>query len=169
MPTNFLEASGTNGFVSAPINLLSTEINTLGSGSAAISSVGGSSGVFDQSSFGNCPWLSIYFTSGGAFTPVVGQCLYGWFLLSPDGGASFETEVATPSTTVLALSRNPDFIIPLDNAAYATGNIRWCQGRFVKAPWESSKIIVQNVGGASPVALPSSGNLIKAGGVAIQY
>jgi hypothetical protein len=169
MATNFLEAAGTNGFVAAPANLLSTEINTLGSGSAAISSVGGTSGVFSQSSFSNCPWLSIYFVSGGAFTPVVGQCLYGWFVLSTDGGTTFETQVATPSTTVLALSRNPDFIIPLDNAAYASGNIRWCQGRFVKAPWESFKIIVQNVGGASPVALPASGNLIKAGGVAIQY
>jgi hypothetical protein len=168
MPINFLEAAGTNGFVSAPINLLSTELNTLAGGSAAISSVGGASGVFTQTSFGNCPWLSLYFTAGGAFTPVVGQCLYGWFALSPDG-TNFETQVATPSSTVLAISRSPDFIIPLDNAAFATGNIRWCQGRFIKAPWESCKLIVQNVGGSSPVALPSSGNLIKAGGVAIQY
>jgi hypothetical protein len=169
MATNFLNAPGTNGFISAPVNLMSTELNTLGSGAAAISTVGGSSGVFTQASFGNAAWLSIYFTAGGAFTPVVGQCLYGWFLLSPDGGSNFETQVATPSATVLALSRNPDFIVPLDNAAYASGNIRWCQGRFIKAPWESFKVVVQNIGGASPVALSASGHLIKAGGVAIQY
>jgi hypothetical protein len=169
MATNFLEAPGTNGFISAPINLLSSEINTLGGGAAAVSSVGGTSGVFNQTSFGNANWLSLYFTAGGAFTPVVGQCLYGWFLLSPDGGSNFETQVATPSTTVLALSRNADFIISFDNAAYATSNIRWCQGRFIKAPWESCKVLLQNIGGSSPVALPASGNLIKAGGVAIQY
>jgi hypothetical protein len=169
MATNFLEAAGTNGFVAAPINLQSTELNALAGGSAATSSVGGSSGVFTQTSFSNCPWISVYFTSGGTFTPVVGQCLYGWFLLSPDGGSTFETAVSTPSATVLALSRSPDFIIPLDNAAFASGNIRWCQGRFIKAPWESTKVLIQNVGGSSPVALPATGNLIKAGGVAIQY
>jgi hypothetical protein len=166
MATNFLDASGTNGFIAAPTNLLSTELNTLAGGAAATSSV---AGPFSQSTFSNAPWCSLYFSAGGAFTPVIGQCLYGWFLLSTDGGTTFETVVATPSTTVLALSRNPDFIVPLDNAAYASGNIRWCQGRFIKAPWESFKVVVQNIGGGSPVALPASGNLIKAGGIAIQF
>lgn len=166
MTTNFLLASGTNGFIQTPINLLSTEINTLGSGSAAISSVGGSSGVFNQSSTSNAPFGSIYFVAGGSFTPSAGQYLAGWFLLSTDGGTTFETAVSTPSTTVQALSRSPDFIIPLDNAAFASGNIRWCQGRFIQLPWESYKVLLQNSG---TTALPSSGNLIKVGSTAIQY
>jgi hypothetical protein len=168
MATNFLNSAGSNGFISAPINLMSTELNALGSGAAATSSVGGASGVFSQTNFSSAAWLSIYFTAGGAFTPVVGQCLYGWFLKSPDGGSTFESAIATPSTTVLALPRSPDFIIPLDNVAFASGNIKWAQS-FIKSPWEFSKVIIQNIGGSSPVALSASGHTIKAGGVAIQY
>jgi hypothetical protein len=166
MATNFLDAPGTNGFIATPFNLLTTEINTLGSGSAATSSVGGTSGVFNQTNFANGIWGSIYFTSGGAFTPTTGQALLGWFLISPDGGTTFESVIATPSTTVAALSRTPDFVIPLDNAAFASGNIRWAQGRYVKLPWESCKILVQNTG---TTALPASGNIIKCGPVAVQY
>lgn len=166
MTTNFLQASGTNGFIATPFNLLSTEINTLGSGSAATSSVGGSSGVFSQSNSSSAIWGSAYFTAGGSFTPTAGQALLGWLLLSPDGGTTFETAVSTPSTTVAALSRTPDFVIPLDNAAFASGNIRWCQGRFIQLPWESYKVLLQNTG---TTALPSSGNLIKVGPTAIQY
>lgn len=166
MATNFLEAAGTNGFIATPFNLLSTELNTLANGAAALSSVGGTSGVFSQSNNANGIWGSLYFSAGGAFTPAAGGYLAGWFLRSPDGGTSFETEVATPSGTVAALARTPDFIIALDNAAFASGNIRWCQGGKVQLPWESYKLLLQNNSG---VALPSSGNLIKVGPTAIQY
>lgn len=168
MAINLLNAAGTNGFISAPINLMSTELNALGSGAAATSSVGGSSGVFTQADFGSAPWLSIYFNAGGVSTPVLGQCLYGWFLKSPDGGSTFEAAISTPSTTVLALPRSPDFIIPLDNAALASGNIKWAQGTAIKSPWEACKILIQNLGGSSPTALSASGHTILAGGVALQ-
>ena len=164
--TNFLETPGTNGFIATPFNLQSTELNALGSGACATSSVGGTSGVFSQTNTVSAPWLSIYFTSGGAFTPIVGQALYGWFLLSPDGGTNFETQTATCSATVPPLARGPDFIIPLSNAAYASGNDAWAAGRIVPAPWESFKIIVWNTG---TTALPATGNLIKTGPTAIQY
>ena len=166
MPTNFLEAAGTNGFIATQFNLLSTELNALASGAAATSSVGGSSGVFSQTNNANAIWGSLYFTSGGAFTPTAGGYLAGWFLPSTDGGTTFEALVSTPSATVLALSRPPDFVITLDNAAYASGNIRWCSGRKVMLPWESYKVVLQNLSG---VALPATGNLIKVGPVAIQY
>ncbi len=167
MATDFLLDAGTNGFKATPFNLLSTELNALTAGSAATSSVGGSSGVFGQTNWVNCPFGSIYFTSGGSFTPSAGDFLSGWFLLSTDGGTTFETAVSTPSTSVSALSRAPDFVIPLDNAAFASGNIRWCQGRFVQMPWESCKVLLQS--NLASVTLPATGNLIKLGPVAIQY
>ena len=167
MPSNFLENPGTNGFTATPYSLLSTELNSLANGAAAVSSVGGAStsGVFTQTDTHSAIWGSLYFTAGGAFTPTAGGFLAGWFLLSPDG-TNFETEVATPSATVPALSRAPDFTVPLDVAAFASGNIRWCQGRFIMLPWESNKVLLQNMSGA---ALPSSGNLVSAGPVAIEY
>jgi len=166
MATNFLLAAGTNGFIASPINLLSSELNSLANGAAATSSVGGSSGVFSQSSFSQALWDSLYFVAGGAFTPNAGGIIPLWFLLSPDGGTTFESLVATPSATVPALSRTPDAVIVFDNAAFAANNIRWCSGRRIDAAWESFKVVAQNLTG---VTLPSSGNLIKAGGVTDQY
>ena len=170
MATNFLNAAGTNGFIQASFNLLTTELNALGSGSAATSSVGGSSGVFTQSNYSNAIWTGIQFNSGGSFTPVAGQVLLGWFLLSMDGGSTFEALISTPSTTVPALGRPADFVIPLyeGGAAWASGNKRNLTGRYVKAPWESHKIVLQNFG-ASAAALPASGNTLTAVGMAVQY
>lgn len=168
MATNFLDAAGTNGLIQAAFNLQTTELNSLGSGSAATSSVGGSSGVFAQSNWSNAIWGGIYFTAGGAFTPTAGGYLAGWFLLSFDGGTTFESLISTPSTTVLALGRAPDFVIPTyeGGAAWANTNIRWQQGRFCKVPWESHKVVIQNLSGA---ALPASGNTLKGTGMAVQY
>jgi hypothetical protein len=170
--TTFLESPGTNGFVVTPFNLQSTELNALASGACATSSVGGTSGVFSQANAAvggsGAIWGSTYFTSGGAFTPVVGQALYGWFLLSPDGGTTFETQTATCSTTVPPLPRGPDFVIPLSNAAYASGNDAWVGGRFVQLPFESYKVVIWNTaGGAAATALPATGNLVKTGPAAI--
>ena len=72
MATDFLLDAGTRGFKATPFNLLSTELNTLGNGSAATSSVGGTSGVYSQTNWVNCPFGSVYFTGGGAFTPSAG-------------------------------------------------------------------------------------------------
>lgn len=169
MTANFLNTSGTNGLIQAQFSLFTTELNTLGSGTAVTSSVNGTSGVFTQSNYSNAEFAGIQFKSGGAFTPVVGQVLVGWFLLSQDGGSTFETVIATGSTTQPAVGRPPDFTIPLyENAAWASGNIRSISGRYIKTPWESHKVVIQNFG-ASAVALPASGNVISATGLAIQY
>jgi hypothetical protein len=161
MTTTLQLDPGTQGWkTSAVVNLQTTELNSLASGAAATSSVGGggSNGEFSQTDFASAPMLEIWFTAGGAFTPSAGGALYGWFLKSPDGGTSFESIVATPSTTVQALSRSPDFVIPLDNAAYASGNIRF--GGQVQAPAPTTKVVIQNMSGA---ALPASGNKVTAG------
>lgn len=168
MPTNFLDTAGTNGFIQAQFNLMTTELNTLGSGLAATSSVGGTSGVFTQTNWANAIWGGIQFKSGGAFTPTAGGIIAGWFLISQDGGSTFEAVIATASATVMALGRAPDFVIPTyeGGAAWASGNIRALQGRFIKTPWESHKIVFQNLSG---VALPASGNVLSGTGQAIQY
>jgi hypothetical protein len=168
MVANFLDTAGTGGFIQTVFNLQTTELNTLASGAAATSSVGGTAGVFTQTNWSNAIWGSAYFVSGGAFTPTSGGYLAGWFLLSPDAGSTFETLISTPSTTVLALGRVPDFVIPVyeGGTAWAATNQRASQGRFFKAPWESHKIVIQNLSGA---ALPASGNVVKAVGMAVQY
>lgn len=166
MTANFLEAAGTNGFIATPFALLTTELNALANGAAATSSVNGTSGVFSQTNDANAIWGSLFFTAGGAFTPAAGGYLAGWFLPSPDGGTTFESAVATASSTVPALARSPDFVVPLDAAALASGNIKWVQGRRAQLPFESYKVLVQNMSGA---ALPATGNTIKNGPVATQY
>ena len=168
MATNFLHAAGTHGFIVTPFALETTELNALGAGAAAVSSVGGSSGVFTQSHTANAQEAAIWFKSGGTFTPAAGQALLGWFLGYDSVNTAYETEVATPSTTVPALSRQPDFIIPLDNAAFASGNLRFASGAngVVPAPWTDFKVLIQNWGAT---ALPASGNVIYCGPVAEQY
>lgn len=166
MATNFLYATGTNGFLTAPISLMTTELNALASGGAATSSVNGTSGKFSQSSLGSGIWGSAYFTAGGASTPAVGGHIACWFLLSTDGGTTFEAAISTPSTTVAALARAPDFVIPFDNVALSAGNIKWCQGRRILLPAEGWKLLVQNNTGN---ALSATGHVISCGSVATQY
>lgn len=160
MTTNFLEAAGTNGFIATPFNLMTTELNTLGNGANAVSSVGGTSGVFTQTNFADGIWGEIHFKAGGAFTPTAGGYLAGWFLYSPDGGTTFEKVVAATD-----LPRPPDFIIPLFASAYALSDIQQASG-IVRLPWWSTKVYIGNRSG---VSLPASGNVIQAGPVAVQY
>lgn len=168
--TNFLESAGTNGFIATPFSLMTTELNTLTYGSAVTSSVNGTSGVFSQSSGGSSIWCSIWLKLGGNFaaTPAVGGVIEGWFLRSSDGGTTFESAVATASSTVAALPRAPDFILPASAATYASGNLIWAAGDYVKLPWTSYKVIIQNLLGTS-ASTASSGNILTCGPTAIQY
>lgn len=161
MTTNFLEYSGgTNGFLTAPFNLQTTELNALANGSNAVSSVGGTSGVFTQASWGNGIWGVADFVAGGAFTPTAGGYLAGWFLFSPDGGTTFEKVVAATD-----MPRSPDFIIPLFASAYASNDVSQSSGIF-RIPFWSNKVYIANHSG---VSLPATGNIIKGASVAIQY
>ena len=169
MATNFLEYSGgSNGWLTSPVQFMTTELNTLGNGSAATSSV---AGPWTQSSLGSGQICLAYFTWGTAFTPsTVGGNLTCWWLNSPDGGTNFESVIATPSSSVPALGRPPDFIIPLYENGTSLGStagtlVKMCQAPFIY-PWVKTKLLVQNNCG---VALPASGNSIYIGSVANQY
>jgi hypothetical protein len=146
---------------------MSSELDGLKNGAGAISSIGGKDGVFTREQTGSAIFGAIYFVSGGNFTPNVAAADFaGWFLASPDGGSTFETVVQTPNNTNLALTRPPDFIIPLGAGTYAAGNQAWCSGGIVQLPWGTFKLEVQQFSG---VALPPSGNLIKCAPVAVQH
>lgn len=156
--TDFLLDAGTNGFIVSPFSLETTELNGLASAAVAVSSVGGSSGVFSQASFGNAIWGSVWFKSGGSFTPSAGGNLAGWWLKSPDGGTTFEKSTAAPP-------RTPDFIIPLNASAYSSGDLVFSSS-LVRLPAPSCKVMIQNNAG---VALPSTGNVVTAGPIAMRY
>lgn len=160
MPANFLEAAGSNGFITSPFSLLTTELNALANNANALSSVGGTSGIFTQTNFASAIWGEVSFKSGGSFTPTAGGYLAGWWLLSPDGGSTFEKVVAATD-----LPRPPDFIIPLFASAYATNDLAQSSG-IVRLPWWSTKAYLANHSGAS---LPATGNIIQVGPVAVQY
>lgn len=134
--------------------LIGGEASALTSGQAVTSSYWNNTGIFTQTHIDQGVQGDVMFIAGGAFTPAVGGVLSGWFLPSYDGGTTFETTISTPSATVPALSRTPDFTITLDNAAYAAGNIRYAAGRYV-APLPSVpfKCLVQNNSG---VTMPST-------------
>jgi hypothetical protein len=160
MATNFLYASGADGFIATPFNLQTTELNTLGSGNTVISSVGGSSGVFSQTQTLGAVWGIISFLAGGSFTPSGSPVLSGWFINKADD-SHFEKLVSNT-----APPRSPDFYIPLFASAYAANDLALCQDGLVRLPPNLFEVLIQNNSG---VSLPSSGNKIVCGPVAVQY
>lgn len=159
MASDFLLDAGTSGFIATPFNLQSTELNALTNGSSAVSSVGGTSGVYTQSNFNNAQWFIPLFIAGGAFTPTAGGAISGWFLFSDNGGTNFEKTVSNT-----ALPRPPDFVIPLFASAYASGDRAF--GPIARGPWPSCKVLLINNAGAT---LPATGNLVLAAPVAERY
>ncbi len=162
----FQYEAGTAGYITTPFALETTELNALASGACAISSVGGTSGVFSQTQTLGAPQGDIWFKSGGTFTPAAGGYLAVWFLPLDAAGPTAETAVASCSTTVSGLARSPDAIVALVNAAYASGNLAWAQGRYVTIPANSFKVLVQNLTGGS---LPATGDQILLGPWEIGY
>lgn len=163
MATNFLEAAGTGGLITPATTVAwVTALASLANGSASTSST-----VFSSATFSQAQKLQAWFINGTAsFTPTAGGNLTFWWLMSSDGGTTFEDLVATPSSTVPALARAPDFIIPFDAAAFASGKMRMAQGPF-RYPYLGAKLVVQNNTGAT---LSTTGTpTVLIGGVADQY
>lgn len=161
MATNFLYFSGTtnNGLLATAFNLQSTELNTLTNTSIAVSSVGGTSGVFNQSNTSQAIWGKLFLTLGAIATALTaGANIAGWFVESYDGGTTFEQSSA-------AESRPPDFIIPLPAAAISAGAIYQAAG-LVRLPALPFKVMLQNNTGQS---LASSANTLKLAPIAVQY
>jgi len=158
MATNFLEYSGgTNGFLTAPVTLLTTELNAVTNGSSATQSVAGN---FSQASFGSGIWGIAHLQWTTAFTPTAGGYVAAWFLYSPDGGTTFEQTVANTD-----MPRPPDIVIPL-YASALTANLLAQSSGLIRIPFWTTKLFLINHSGAT---LPATGNILKMGSVAIQY
>lgn len=151
--SSFIHSTGVaGGFIKTPFALLNasdTGLNGLVNGAAVLSAHGGSlgNGIFSQADFGSGPLCQVWFTLGtaGGFTPnVAGGCISGWWLYSTDGGTTFEAREATPSATVPALGRSPDFVINLyeGGAALAAGENKF--SGLVPTPYAGCKVLVQN-------------------------
>jgi hypothetical protein len=164
MPTNFLWGAGTsnNGLLTSAFSLMTTELNSIGSTDTAASTVGGSSGVFTNSNTAQAIWAELYFKFGAAVASALsgGANLAGWFLVSPDGGTTFETTASNA-----AQPRAPDFIIPFPATTIASGAVYKAQG-LVRVSALEFKIFIQNNSGQS---FPSSGNTLQMAPVAVQY
>ena len=143
--------AGTNGLFAASFATVQGSGNTNGldaltSGGAATSASG-----YSQTDTGGAKRGYIFYLSGDTtWTPAgAGANISGWFLLSMDGGSTYEVADNTPSTTVSALSRPPDFVIPLDLVALGTGGKRKFASGLITLPSVTFKVVVQNNGGAT--------------------
>ncbi len=155
MAGNFLNTAGTNGLFSAARTVTwasaSDDLNGLASGARAISDATADTGKFTQSSFSNAKYGMAEFSHITAtLAATAGGCLACWWLLSRDGGSTYEDESSTtPSTTVPAVARVPDFIIPLytGGTVIPAGALK-CSNRFL-LPNITAKLVVQNFSGAA--------------------
>jgi hypothetical protein len=96
---------------------MSTEMNSLANANSATSSAGGASGVFTNSNTAQGMFGEVFLKLGAiASACSAGANVAGWFLVSPDGGTTYENTVANT-----AQPRSPDFIIPLPATTITSG------------------------------------------------
>lgn len=149
--TDFLfENGGSGGYLVAPFDLMSSDLNSMANNTTVTSSVGGSSGVFDQSNTGGAILADIWLSFGATIACGASAAVYGWFLRSLNNGTTYEKAVANSM-----LQRGPDFIIPFINANYAVGEPALCSGAPVIIPAGKFKVFLFNQIG---VTMHSSGN-----------
>jgi hypothetical protein len=152
---NFLWNPGTsnNGLAATAFNLMSTELNSLTTGSYAVSS-----GTFSNTSSVQSIWAELFLTLGAIGSALsAGANIAGWFLQSYDGGTTYEQASVVPP-------RGPDFIIPLPVSTISAATV-WLSNGLVLVPALKYKVGVQNNTGQT---LASSANTIKAAPVNMQ-
>lgn len=135
------------------VTLLSTELNSLANNSLAISSVGGTSGVFnfaiggsDLDGYQELELELVIASMGGTPTAYTGFSV--WFLGQVDG-TNYEDGSASVEP-----ARGPDCVIPIRPVSTAQ-RIK----RQVAAPRGTVKALIKNNGTGQ--ALASSGNTLK--------
>jgi hypothetical protein len=164
MATNFLWYAGSsnNGLlIASPLTLLSSEFDNLASTDTALSSAGGSSGLFNNSNTGQGMICDVFLTLGTISSALsAGANLSGWWIESPDSGSTFEHTV-----TNSALARPPDFIIPLPATAI-TGGWQYKGAGPVMVPALPFYVFVQNNTGQEFAA---SGSTLRLAPYAMQY
>ena len=163
MTSNFLwypGASNNTGLLASALTVLSTETAFSGLTNTSIVLSGSSgapgTGIFTNANTGQAIFGDVFFVSGGAITPSGVPVLSGWFIVSPDGGTTWEAAGATPP-------RPPDFVIPLPTSV-ASGAIYKSQSRVI-LPALQFKVLLQN----NATATLGTGNTIKIAPFATQY
>lgn len=164
MAIDFLWANGTSntGLITPLLTLISTEANSLANTNTAISTVGGTSGLFTQTNTAQGIWAEMFLTLGviGSALSANSPNVSGWFLDTPDGGTTIES----PATNT-GLPRPPDFIIPLPSTTITAGWV-FKATELIQIPSLAFKVYIQNNTGQ---AFASSGNTLKIAVVASQY
>ena len=145
--TDFLWDTGTsnNGMSGgSSLTLMTTELNSLVNNAFATSSVGGASGVFTCANTNAAMLGEIFLNVGNpgmAGAPNAGGCFAGWFLLSYDGGTTFETAAD--------VVRSQDFYIPLySGGTPGSGTVFKADGP-VQLPSLKFKVYLANVSGVA--------------------
>lgn len=173
MPTNFLWSTGTLGLVTgAPVTLISTDMASLAASTSSTSGIAvsganiGSSGFLTSTNTGQAVWGEIMYSMGTPGSSVnamgAGSNIAGWFLVSQDGGVTFESTLAAPP-------RAPDFIIPFPATTIAPSANPFKAAGLVRLPALPFRTLVQNnstntLGGSSNTACT-----VKVAPVAMQY
>ena len=130
-------ASGGNGQLAAALTLLSTELNGLAIAALALSSAGGSSGVFTNANTLQAILGVPFLILGGAVeVPATRPTVSLWFLESPDG-STFESPAAAPA-------RFPDATFQFTTRSYVSGEPVIAQGRSCRLPALNFKVLAQN-------------------------
>lgn len=157
MPTNFLWDAAA---IAARFDIMTTELNSLASSSTttlAISSAGGSAGVFSQSQTNGAIYSDAEFLAGGTYTPLAGGFIELWLLRSLDA-TSYED-----GSAAIVPGRPADLIIPV-RAGAAIAPRAGVSGLIL--PPFSWKALVRNQTGAT---LPASGNKVSLTAYSQQY
>lgn len=140
---------GGTGSLTSPANLLTTELNSLGSTAGVISSVT-NSGIYDNQT--NLDLYGDLILHLASLSPTAGAHLDLYILVSTDGGSSF------PTGSAAILPNQPDQLwrtIMLDTTAATAQDIVI---RKVDLPPQKFKVYLVNTSG---VALNASGNYVK--------
>lgn len=161
MATNFLAATGTNGFLTAsPVTAFSaatTTINSVANAATVISTL-----VFSQTDTAHGLLGYVSLTVGSSFGPTAGGNITGYWVQSPDGGTTYESTI---------LVRPPDWMISLSTSTSSspgteTSGSAYRLSPLCAMPWGTFKVAIVNNSG---VTLGTSGNSIAFQTVAMQY
>jgi hypothetical protein len=154
-PQTWTPGLGNTGLFAGPVTVLSTELNSLASGSVAASSVGGSSGLFNNTYTRQAVWARGVLTASTSAAVSTGGNISCWFLETLDG-STFESISAAPP-------RSPDIVFPAPASTLSSTTLL-SQG-LVRLPTLRFKVLCQNNFGQ---ALTASGNTVVVAPLAVQ-
>lgn len=146
MVSNLLWAVGTNGYLATATTLLSTELNSLASGS-----LGSAGSAIDNSAGDKAIYWIIELLLGGSITTGTNPYAELWFLRTIDGGSNYED-----GSSSVTPGRRPDVIIPFRPSVAAAQRVIVPAAVF---PSGQFKPLLKQTTGAT---WPSSGNTLKA-------